>query len=207
MIRDISPPVSPAVEVWPGDTPFTSRKVMELAAGDSCNVTTIQTTVHVGAHADAPLHFAADAADAATVDLDPYLGPARVVRLPTDGAITRAQLESLDLAGVVRLLVHTRSLTGPPSYSGPMSHLDPEAAAWLAARRFKLVGLDSYSVDHRDSKTLPSHHALLAGGVRNLEGLDLTGVPPGDYELIALPLRLVGCDASPVRAILRDLPG
>lgn len=201
---DISPPVSPEIEVWPGDTPFTSRRVMELSGGDSCNVTTIQTTVHVGAHADAPLHFDAEGEDAAGLDLTPYVGPARVVRLAGREAIRRSDLRALDLRGVERLLIHTRAEPGPPTYAGPMSYLEPAAAELLGEVGMLLVGLDSYSVDPRDSKTLPSHHALLRAGVRNLEGLDLTGVPEGDHELIALPLRLVGCDASPVRAILRS---
>ncbi|MEM7246699.1 MAG: arylformamidase [Acidobacteriota bacterium] len=205
MIRDISPPVSEQLEVWPGDTPFSHRRVMELGGGDTCNVTTINTTVHCGAHVDAPLHFHADGADAASVDLDAYIGRARVVRVETAGAVTRADLEAHDLDGVERVLVHARTQSGPPRFAEATAHFHPEAAELAGERGWRLLGIDSFSVDAQDSKDLASHHALLRHEVRILEGLDLTDVPEGDYELIALPLKMVGVDASPVRAILRDL--
>ena len=117
MIRDISPPVSPDSDVFPGDTPFTFRRVMSLDGGGSCNVTTVETTVHVGAHVDAPLHFADGAADAASVDLTAYVGPARVVHVHTTGGVTRADLEARDLSDVERLLVRTRTSGGPARFS------------------------------------------------------------------------------------------
>jgi arylformamidase len=206
MIRDISPPVSADTEVFPGDTPFSSRRVLSLEDGGSCNVTTIETTVHVGAHVDGPLHFSGDGADAADVDLGSYLGPCRVIHVPTAGAVSRADLAARDLLGVERLLVRTRSEGGPARFERDTAWLGTDAAGWAGAAGLKLVGIDTFSVDPQDSKDLPSHHALLAAGVRILEGIDLEGVPEGDYELIALPLRLVGVDSSPVRAVLRDLP-
>lgn len=205
MIRDISPPVSPALDVFPGDTPFSSRRVMALGSGGSCNVTTVTTTVHVGAHVDAPLHFVDGAEDAASVDLVPYVGRARVIHVRTDGGVARSDLEARDLTGVERVLLRCRAAEGTPRFVEATAFLTVDAAAWLAERGTLLVGLDSFSVDPQDSTTLDAHRALLAGGVRILEGLDLTGVEEGDYELVALPLKLVGVDASPVRAVLRDL--
>lgn len=203
---DISPVISPRTEVWPGDTKFAASRVMSLDGGSSCNVTTITTTVQIGAHADAPLHFRADGADAAGVDLRAYLGPARVVRVPRRGAIGLEDVEVLDLTGVERLLVHTRPDGPAPRFREGFAYLEPDAAEHLAASGLRLFGIDTFSVDHPESKTLDSHHALLRGGCLILEGLELTGVTPGDYELIALPLKLAGCDASPVRAVLRELP-
>ena len=178
---------------------------MSLGDGCSCNVTTIETTVHVGAHADAPLHFRDGAEDAASVGLDAYLGRARVVRVPTRGGVTRAMVDALDLAGVARLLLATRGERGPARFEEATGYLEQDAARRLGELGLLLVGIDTFSVDAQDSKSLPSHHALLDAGVRILEGLDLSDVPAGDYELVALPLRLVGVDASPVRAVLRDL--
>ena len=204
-IRDISPPVSLGSDVWPGDTPFTFHRVMSVAEGMSCNVTTVNTTVHVGAHADAPLHFVDGAADVASVDLAAYVGRARVVKLPRRGAVTAADVAQLDLAGVERLLIATRSVGEPSRFADGFSYLDPAGARTLGASGLRLVGIDTFSVDAENSKTLDSHKALLSARCAILEGLDLSEVPAGDYELIALPLKLVGCDASPVRAILRDL--
>jgi arylformamidase len=206
VIRDISIPLNSETDVWEGDNRFTVRRVMSKSSGCSVNVTTIETTVQIGTHVDAPLHFHEDGADIATVPLDPFIGRARVVRLHTDGAITRQALEGVDLDGVERLLVSTRSEPGQMRFADPFSYLEPAAAELLAERRVKLFGIDSFSVDDRDSKELLSHHALDRVGCSILEGLVLFDVPPGDYELIALPLPLVGCDGSPVRAVLRDLP-
>ena len=202
---DISPVVSARAEVWPGDTRFTMRRVMDLEHGASCNVTTIETTVHVGAHADAPLHYSPSAADAASVELEPYVGVARVVRMPRRGGITADDVAALDLAGVERVLFYTRQDDARKRFADPFAYLEPAAAERLGAAGLRLVGIDTYSVDHPDSKTLESHHALLRAGCLILEGLDLAGVAPGDYELIALPLKLTSADASPVRAVLRAL--
>lgn len=202
---DISPRISPDLEVWAGDTRFSSRRVMDMGEGCAANVTTITTTVQVGAHVDAPFHFAEHGEDAASVALEPFLGRARVVRLERAGAILAADVAAFDLAGVERLLLHTRAKPGPPTFAEPFAYLDPAAARLLASKGLLLFGIDSFSVDERSSKTLSSHHALRAGGCAILEGLELSMAPPGDHELIALPLPLVGCDASPVRAVLREL--
>lgn len=205
-IIDISPPISPKSEVWPGDTPFSSRRVMDKGEGCSCNVTTITTTVHVGAHLDAPLHFADGGRDVASVSLDACVGPVRVVRLLRKAGITREDVSALDLLGVERLLVHTRKDRAPARFADGFAYLEPEAARLLSQRGLRLFGIDTFSVDHPESKELLSHHALLSGGCAILEGLDLSGVAAGDYELMALPLKMVGVDASPVRAVLRELP-
>jgi arylformamidase len=204
MLHDISPPVGPGTEVFPGDTPFSFRRVMDLEGGGSCNVTTIETTVHVGAHVDGPLHFHDGAEDAATVDLTAYLGRCRVIHRRTGGGLSRADLESAG-EGVERLLVKTRAEGGPAVFARDTAYFEVEAARWAGEAGLRLLGIDTFSVDAQDSKDLPAHHALLAGGVRILEGIDLSEVPEGDYELIALPLRLAGVDSSPVRAVLRDL--
>lgn len=203
---DISPRVSPDSPVWPGDTAFSSRRVMSMEEGDAVNVGTIETTVHVGAHADAPAHFLAAGASMADCPLEPYLGPCRLLERLGSGPILREELEGR-VEGVERLLVRTRAEGAGDPFEEGFAFLDAETARWLAGEGLRLVGLDTPSVDRFDSKDMASHLALLARGVAILENLELAAVPEGEYELIALPLPLEGMDASPVRAVLREAAG
>lgn len=205
MLYDLSPRVDSSLPVWPGDTPFAARLAWSIADGATVNLTTLTTTPHLGSHADAPFHTEKDGAGIAEVPLEPYLGPCRVVEVPPEPLIRPEHLGDLDLAATPRLLLKTGSVTDPTRFPEHFSALSPELAQALVAAKVKLVGLDTPSVDPFDSKTLDAHHLLFRGGVANLEGLRLEHVPPGEYELIALPLRLAGLDASPVRAVLRTL--
>ena len=211
MLYDITPVVSPALPVWPGDTPYRAELSWSMAEGAPVNVSSITTTPHLGAHADAPFHAEADGAAIADLPLEPFLGPCRVVEVPPEPLITPAHLGGIDLADPPRLLLKTGSAPrldeagGADAFPERFSALSPELAQALGEAGALLVGLDTPSVDPFDSKDLLAHHALIAGGVVNLEGLALADVPAGIYELIALPLRLAGLDASPVRAVLRSL--
>ncbi|HEX6201962.1 MAG TPA: arylformamidase [Thermoanaerobaculia bacterium] len=207
-LYDLSPRIEPGFPVWPGDTPFASRLTWQLAAGASVNLSALTTTPHLGSHADAPFHTEPDGATIADLPLAPFLGPCRVVAVPPEPLIEPHHLGDVDPAAPPRLLLKTGSI--PPLAAGRpfperFSAISAALARHLAARGTLLVGLDTPSVDPFDSKTLDAHHALAAGGVAILEGLDLSAVPPGLYELIALPLKLAGLDASPVRAVLREL--
>jgi arylformamidase len=160
---------------------------------------------HVGAHADAPLHYDRAGNAVGALDLDPFLGRCRVIHAIDRGALIRPEHLSHAVAELPsRVLVRTRqhALT---VWSPQFSAFAPETIAWLADLGVRLVGLDTPSVDPADSKTLESHQQLLAREVRVLENLVLDGIEPGDYELIALPLKLIHADASPVRAVLRSL--
>jgi arylformamidase len=203
---DISPPVAPGAPVFPGDTPYQQQWAAQIAPGCPVNVSTITLSPHVGAHADAPLHYDPQGEAIGAIDLAPYLGPCRVIH-----AIGRGPLVSWsDLAHAVerlppRVLVRTY-------LRAPVDRWDAELAAFaadtierLAAAGVQLVGIDTASIDPADSKTLPSHQAVRRLGLRVLENLVLDDVPEGDYELIALPLKLMTADASPVRAVLREL--
>lgn len=176
-----------------------------MAEGASVNVSTNHLSTHTGAHADAPYHFYEEGARMDEVEIEKYIGRARVVDLAGSERVEEGHLLGLDLSRLERLLF--RTLAGAPgeAFPGPFPYLSPEAARSIALAGVKLVGIDTPSLDPVDSKDLPAHHILLERGVGMLEGLDLRGVPPGDYELIALPLKLAGLDASPVRAILREL--
>lgn len=208
ILYDISRPVSPAIAVWPGDQAFQMRWTMRLDAGDSCNVAAVTMSVHTGTHADAPYHFDDRGSAITSVSLEPYLGPATVVEIRAGDAIDLTDLQGLALTGVRRILFKTKASGLPESqWDTAYVYLTERAAQHLADHSVLLVGTDAPSVDAHDSKTLAAHRALARGGVALLESLHLAAVPPGEYELIALPLRLVGLDASPVRAVLRPLAG
>lgn len=208
-IWDISEPIEPATAPFPGDTPFSQEWVLRQEQGGSCNVSTIRMSVHVGTHTDAPLHFDVAGADIASVDLRRYLGRCRLVAVAGVGDPPLIPAEALTpelLRGVERILFRTREQHDHRRWQTNFTALGPDAARILANAGIQLVGIDTPSMDHADSKDLCGHHALYGGGVAILENLDLAGVPEGDYELIALPLRIVNGDSSPVRAILRELP-
>jgi arylformamidase len=204
-ILDISRPVQAGIPVWPGDTPYDFRFVAKIADGAAVNVGRVEMSVHTGAHCDAPLHFADGAPDAASVPLERYLGPCVVAEVrPSKRGILPADLPaSLDgeVQATRRLLLRTYAKR-PGAFDEAMSHATVELADWLAERKALLLGLDTDSMDAFDSKELPAHNRLNRHGIAILEGIDLSKVRPGRYELVALPLRLVGADASPVRAVL-----
>ena len=208
-IWDISEPIEPATAAFPGDTPFTQEWVLRMDRGHSCNVSTIRMSVHVGSHADSPRHYDDNGLDSASSPLLPYLGRCRVIEVQGVGSprvIPAAELTPEALGGATRVLFRTAKDHHHRRFDDGFTAVGPEAARVLVAAGVQLVGIDTPSVDHATSKDLQSHHVLYAGGVSLLENLDLSAVPEGDYELIALPLRIVGGDASPVRAILRELP-
>lgn len=203
---DISPAISAATPCFPGDTAYTQRWNAQIGPGCPVNVSAVTLSPHLGAHADAPLHYGRDAAAIGAVDLAPFLGPCRVIHAIDKGAlITPDHLKHAAVGLPPRVLVRT-CIKAPAEWSPAFSAFAPETITWLAGLGVRLVGIDSQSVDPADSKTLDSHQQLLAHDMRVLENLVLDDVDAGDYELIALPLRLVSADASPVRAVLRSMP-
>lgn len=199
---DISQPVAKGIPVWPGDTEYNTFWVMQMDRGDGCNVGGTTMSLHTGTHTDAPLHFQQDGASIADVDLDAYIGPALVVDVVASEWITTDHLKTVPDAIPSRLLFKTRT-TVPETFDTDFCYLSTDAARMLVQLGVKLIGMDTPSVDRFDSETMESHHILTDGGVAILENLVLHHVNPGTYELIALPLKLVGMDASPVRAVLR----
>ncbi len=204
---DITLPVREGLPGWPGDTPYRFRLGWSIAGGAPVNVGEVTASIHTGTHVDAPFHFDDAGATVEALDLTPFLGPARVADLRGRPVIGVADLASLDLAGTPRLLLRTGGWADHSRFPGSIPVLDRDVPAFLRDRGVILLGVDVPSVDPIDSKDLPIHHALGAAGIAILESVDLDGVPPGVYELIALPLRLVGADGSPVRAVLREVAG
>lgn len=202
---DISPALGPDTPPFPGDQAYAQRWTARIGPGCPVNLTALTLSPHLGAHADAPLHYADDAPAIGAVSLQPYLGPCRVIHAIGCGLLVRPEHLAHALADLPpRVLVRTCE-RAPTAWSEDFAAYAPETIELLAARGVLLVGIDSQSVDPATSKTLDSHHLLLRHDLRVLENLVLDEVPPGDYELIALPLKLVQACASPVRAILREL--
>lgn len=205
ILWDISPPVSPATPAFPGDTVYSQQWTARIGPGCPVNLSAITMSPHLGAHADAPLHYAAGDRTIGELDLEPYLGPCRVIHALDCGPLVGPEHLAHASSGLPpRVLVRTAS-RAPTEWSAAFSAFAPETIAWLAGLGVRLVGIDSQSVDPADSKTLDSHQQLRLHDMRVLENLVLDAVAPGDYELIALPLKLTGADASPVRAVLRSL--
>jgi arylformamidase len=204
---DISPPIDATIAVWPGDTPFAQTFNAEMSAGANLTLSDIRTTLHVGAHTDAASHYVPDGEDIASRSLDYYVGPCTVVQVEVRRGerILPRHIEGKHIAAP-RLLFRTGTFPDPRNWNDDFASLSPELVETLHERGVILVGIDTPSVDPFDSKPLEAHHVLAAHNMANLEGLVLEGVDEGDYELIALPLRIVGGDASPVRAVLRRMP-
>jgi arylformamidase len=205
---DISPPVHAGAPVFPGDAHYEQRWAATLGPGCPVNVSTITLSPHTGAHADAPLHYDADGSAVGALDLEPYLGACRVVHAIGCGALVewRHVERAIDASLPPRLLVRTYQRMPVDRWDGALAGYAPDVVERLADRGVLLVGIDTASIDPAESKTLAAHQVIRRRNLRVLENLVLDEVPEGDYELIALPLKLTTADASPVRAVLRSLP-
>ncbi len=201
---DISPALRPGMPGWPGDTPYAEERTWAIGPGCPVNVARITLSSHAGAHADAPLHYDAQGAPVGGLDLDRYLGPCRLIDVAGRGTVRPRHLDGA-LDGVPpRVLLRTYARS-PEAWDPDFAAVAPETIDLLAARGVVLVGVDTPSLDPAASKTMDAHGRVRAHGMGILEGLVLDGVPAGDWELIALPLKLADLDAAPVRAVLREL--
>lgn len=208
---DITPAITPDIAVWPGDTPVSREVLCEIEKGASVTLSTLRATVHLGAHADGANHYGIGAAAIDALPLERYLGPCHVVRARAARRAGGMRVGAADVEFDIgalrhpRVLIHTGTFPDFTRWNSDFAALDPALVDLLADRGVTLVGIDTPSVDVQESKDLPAHGRFLARGVSILEGLRLAHVAPGEYELVALPLPLVGFDASPVRAVLRSL--
>ncbi|MCG5026888.1 arylformamidase [Anoxybacillus flavithermus] len=202
---DISQPLNEQIPVWPGDTPFSYRIRWRKEGSGSVNVGQITMSTHTGTHIDAPFHFDNEGKRVIDLDLNVYIGPARVIHLPNQKKIGIDELQHIDLKGVTRLLIYTGACANRMVFPKTIPHIEPSLAPYLSKQGIRLIGVDLPSVDPLNSKELPAHHELHRFGIHILEGLVLDHISPGDYELVALPLPLTEADGSPVRAALRKI--
>jgi arylformamidase len=206
ILYDITRPLVAGHPVWPGDSPCRIEWKARLGPGVAYNQSELRMSPHTGTHADGPFHMLADGAMIGAAPLDAYLGPARVV-----DATGRASLDAAWAAEVLaggapeRLLVRTGAWTDPAVFPTRFAALTVESARMLVDAGLRLFGTDAPSPDLFEAEDVPVHHVLLGVGAGILENVLLDGVPPGEYELIALPLRMPDADASPVRAVLRGI--
>lgn len=203
-LRDISQTLRPALPVWPGDTAFSFERSWRMEDGSPVNVGRMGMSTHSGTHADAPLHYAPDASDIASLALDPYVGECLVVDARGAGALVEPE-DLPDLRGATRVLLRTFDSFPHDEWRPGFAAIAPATIRHLAAAGVVLIGTDAPSVDPQESKSIDAHRAVLAADMRILEGLVLDDVPPGRYELIALPLKIAGGDAGLCRAVLREL--
>jgi arylformamidase len=206
LLWDISPTISAALPVWPGDTRFAAGTTWAIGDGCPVHVSRMTMTTHLGAHTDAPMHYDPAGAAIDAVSLLAYIGACRVIH-----CIGQPLVEAAHIAGALdqvppRVLLRTYARAPQHAWDAGFPAISAAAIELLASRGVMLIGTDAASLDPQDSKTLDAHNAVRRHQMAILEGVVLDDVPEGDYELIALPLKLAGMDASPVRAILRPLP-
>ncbi|HEY2932610.1 MAG TPA: cyclase family protein [Acidobacteriota bacterium] len=204
-IHDISRLIHPSIAVWPGDTPFERTDTLRLADGASVNLSSARLSLHTGTHADAPWHFIREGSSIEQAELSRFWGRAQVVTVRAWPAIQASHVEPFLKSGVARLLVRANPEIQDNTFVEDFVYFQEGAAALIAASGVQLIGTDGPSVDAFDSRALPAHHAFGRQNVAILENLDLRNVSDGEYELVALPLRIFRGDGSPVRAVLREL--
>lgn len=200
---DISPPVHVDSPVFPGDHATEVGWTFRIGPGCPVNVAELTLSAHVGAHADAPLHFTDDGTPAGEMPLEPFLGRCRVVDV--SGVRPLVTVDDIDVTDLPPRVLFRTYATQPTTWDDDFCAIDPALIDLLAAHGVQLVGTDAASLDPSSSKDLPAHFATHRHDVRILENLLLDEVPAGDYELIALPLKLTTADAAPVRAVLRPI--
>ena len=193
---------------WPGDPPVDIRRVQDMDRGDVANVSALSMGSHTGTHMDAPLHFVPAGAGIADMDLTATVGRARVIAIEDHSVIRRAELERHEIKTGERVLfktVNSERNWARDSFAEDFVYVSEEAARFLASRRVRVVGVDYLSVGGFGADGAATHRALLEAGVWIIEGLDLSSVDPGGYDLICLPLRVADADGAPARAVLRPI--
>lgn len=200
---DISQTLSNTIAHWPGDEPFSFQIGITKEQTGSVNIGNMSTSSHTGTHVDAPFHFDKDGKTIEELDVNLYVGEAKVIDLTDEDTITVEALKKYDLTGVKRVLIKTRKVINQEQFPEEYMVVDEAVGAYLRTCGVQLLGTESPSVDSVNSKELLAHHALHENGIFILENIVLTDVEPGMYDLIALPLKIEGADGSPVRAVIR----
>ncbi|MBY6051784.1 arylformamidase [Cytobacillus firmus] len=202
---DISQPLTNAIAHWPGDTPFSYETAFSKEQTGSVNIGRITTSLHTGTHVDAPFHFNDKGEKILDLDIELYIGPARVIDVSAYEAVDSEVLKKFDLEGAERVLLRTAVPNNSEVFPNRIPELTPDMADYLGSKGVRLLGVDVPSVDQLDSKGMETHHALYRNGIHILENIMLDEVEEGNYELIALPLPIKDGDGSPVRAVIRQI--
>ncbi len=206
-LYDISLTIEPGMLTWLGDPPFSIEAVESISQGDSANVSLLKLSSHAGTHVDAPRHFIQDADGVDCIPPDVLIGKARLFQLGNIRSIDRDLLRSLKLEGTERLLLGTgnSNLLRQRQFAPDYAFLTEDGAHYLVEIGVKLVGIDYLSIEGYGQEGYPVHRILLGAGIIIIEGVDLTGIPTGEYELICAPLKIKDADGAPARVFLREL--
>ena len=206
-IYDVSLTIQPDMLVWQGNAPVSIDTVKSISQGSSSNVSLLHIGTHTATHVDAPIHFIPDAPGVDSIEPDVLLGKARLFQLPDASHIDRKLLEKLDMKGIERVLFGTRNsaLLKRKQLEPDYAYVSEDAASYLVDTGIKLVGIDYLSIEQYHKEGHPTHNTLLKAGMVIVEGLDLSGVPQGDYELLCLPLKIKDADGAPARVFLREI--
>jgi len=205
---DVSIPLHNGMVNWPGDAPFHRLETLKIANGDPCNLSQFCSSAHIGTHMDAPRHFLTHGHGMESMPLDAVIGPAQVVAIQDPDLIRVKELEPHRLREGDRVLFKTRNsahLWKTNDFQEQFVHIPQDTAAYLADLKVRTIGIDYLSVGGYETDSAETHQALLSAGIWLIEGLNLQNVEPGEYELVCLPLKLVGSDGAPARAVLRRL--
>jgi arylformamidase len=205
---DVSVPVKNGMVHWPGDAPYEIERLKDFAKGDPLTLSYIKLGVHTGTHMDAPLHFVEGGSTIDSMPIEATVGPARVVAIRDRESVKVAELETLNLQPGERILFKTYNSEhcwNTDTFAEDFIYISHEGAEYLAARQVRTVGVDYLSVGGFRKDGLETHQALLGGGIWVIEGLNLQGIEPGNYELMCLPLKLANAEGAPARALVRKV--
>lgn len=206
VIYDISIPLDTGTVNWPGLPPYSRELISEIEKGEAANCSRLNMVCHVGTHVDTPLHFIAGGKNLDDYSVTDWILPAQVVNIKDDQAIRPVELKALDIKPGEAVLFQTdnsrlgRGMKG--EFDENFVYLTAETADFLVRKKIALAGIDYGSVDRADNENMSAHHKLLGSGIRILEGIDLKDVPPGQYTLFCLPLKISGAEGAPARAVL-----
>lgn len=205
---DVSVPLKSGMVHWPGDIDVSVTRVSSISEGEICNLSRIHMSAHTGTHIDAPLHFVDHAISIDQLPLDATVGPARVIEIDAPDAVGRAELETFEPVAGERLIIKTRNTPRcweTDDFIKDFVYISEDGANYLVERKIRAIGIDYLSVAGFFKDTTETHVALLKAGIWIIEGLDLRQVSAGNYEMVCLPIKLMGSDGAPARAILRPL--
>jgi arylformamidase len=205
---DISVPIRPGMVHWPGDPPYCVERVSDMRRGDVANVSLLKLGAHTGTHIDAPLHFVRDGLAIDAAPFDALIGRATVIHIEDRESIKPGELQRHKLERGQRVLLKTRNSPGSwekGRFVEDFVHIRADAAQYLVDRGVRTIGVDYLSVGGYERDGVQTHQVLLGAGLWLIEGLNLSAVEPGEYEMVCLPLKLEGVEASPARAVLRRI--
>lgn len=203
---DVTVPMRNGMVTWPGDPSFHIERAEDQEKGDKATVSRMTLGVHTGTHMDAPLHYIRNGRSIDTMPLDATIGPGRVIAIRDRDSIKREELIPHKIAAGERILfktVNTERVWNHAGFVEDFIYISADAARYLAECKVRTVGVDYLSVGGFKKDGPETHEALLSAGVWIIEALDLRAAEPGEYDLVCLPLKLIGSEGSPARAILR----